>query len=104
MANKDFTDYQFEIRWHDPDNHDPANAAEEIRLTANGQEYMATFATINFIAQMFEKNRGTGECSDGAYFCMPKMIIVKRIDEYTVRRTIDGLISDQQLEIYLDKV
>jgi len=105
MANhEDFKDYTFRIDWRDPSNPDPKCEAVEVRLTVNDEEYMGSFVTRGFIDYMFEKNSRTGECSGGTYFCMPRMIVVERINEVTVMATIDDLISNFEMENYFERV
>lgn len=53
---------------------------------------------------MFEKNKRTGECARGAYFCMPNRILVEEISETNVKKTIDDLINRLAIEIHFEKV
>lgn len=60
----------------------------------NGEHYFATFYTVRNIESLFEKNRRTGEYSSGLYLLSPDMIIVERLTEDIVIRTIDALLAD----------
>lgn len=80
---------------------DPENAAVDVILTTrSGEVYAANFATLRFIEYMFEKNKRTGECVSGSYFCMPRLVIVERIDEEKIKKTIDDLIKNRDIEEY----
>jgi|SRR3989338_6965195 len=80
---------------------DPENTAVDVVLTTlSGDDYRANFATLKFIKYMFEKNRRTGECASGSYFCMPGLVIVERIDEEKIKNTIDDLIKNREIEEY----
>ena len=97
--------YPFKINWTSSEPSDPTNEAVDVRLTApDGEEYSANVTTRGFLDYMFEKNRRTGECAGGAYFCMPGMIIVREITEGTVRATIDDLIVNHEMDKYFRKI
>ena len=53
---------------------------------------------------MFEKNKKTGECANGTYFCIPQMVLVEEISEQNVRATIDDLINNLEIESYFKKI
>lgn len=100
-----FKDYSFKINPHNSEPFDPENDAINVRLsTKNGDEYSSMFITLNYLSYLFEKNARTGECASGAYFAMPEMVIVKRIDEPTVKATIDGLIDELAVEDHFTRL
>lgn len=100
-----FKDYSFKINPHHSEPFDPENAAINVRLsTKNGDEYSSIFITLNYLSYLFEKNARTGECASGSYFAMLEMVIVKRIDELTVKATIDGLIDELAVELHFQKL
>ncbi len=97
--------YGFRFNWTSSEPFDPRNETVEVRLTRrDGQEYTANFTAKNFIDYMFEKNKRTGECAQGTYFCMPNMILVEEISEQKVRATIDDLIKNLEIETHFRKV
>jgi len=100
-----FINYSFRFNWTSAEPFDPKNETVEARLiTRDGQEYYANFTARGFIDYIFKKNKRTGECAKGTYFCMPNMILVDEISEKNVRATIDDLISNSEIEIYFKKV
>lgn len=100
-----YRDYSFRFDWTSSEPFNPVNETVEVILTTrNGQEYSANFTAKGFIDYMFEKNKRTGECAKGTYFCMPNMILVEEISERNVRATIDDLIENLGIEIYFSKV
>lgn len=101
----EYKGYSFRINWTDSKPFDPKKETVEVRLTTkDGQEYQANFTARKFIDYMFEKNKRTGECANGAYFCMPEMIIVERIDDSHIKSTIDDLIKNLEIQNYFKKV
>src|SRR3989344_783844 len=89
-----YQNYNFRFNWTSSEPFNPRDETVEVRLTTrDGQEYSANFTAKGFIDPMFEKNKRTGECAKGTYFCMPNMILVEEISEENVRKTIDDLID-----------
>lgn len=90
--------YQFTIHWEGDVPHDEDNDVVDVTLIRpDGHKYWANFITRKFLDYQFEKNKKTGECAGGAYFRMPNMILVGRITEETVKRTIDDLIDNYEI-------
>lgn len=100
-----YSGYTFRLNWTSSEPFNPKNETVEVRLTTrDGQEYSANFTAKSFIDYMFEKNKRTGECAKGTYFCMPNMILVEEISEQNVKATIDDLIDMLAIEMYFEKV
>lgn len=100
-----YQDYNFRFNWTSSEPFNSVNETVEVRLTTrDGQEYSANFTAKDFISSMFEKNKRTGECAKGTYFCMPNMILVEEISERNVRATIDDLIDRLAIEMHFEKV
>lgn len=100
-----FENYRFRIDRTSSEPYDTENEAVDVRIKArNGEEYSANFTTPRFLNYMFEKNKRTGECLSGTYFCMPGMIIVEKLTEDNLKRTIDDLINNFEIEEYFKKV
>lgn len=73
--------------------------------TPNGNKYHINLITPIFIIEVFDKNKETGECLGGTYFCMPQnMVIVRDLTRDTVCRAIDDLIDNLELHHYLERV
>jgi hypothetical protein len=75
----------------------------EIELS-NGDRYWGTFFTIENVESLFKKNLETGECRNGTYLWAAHMVIVRRLDQETITRTIEGLLQDQELDHALYKI
>ena len=89
----------YQVTLHTPHPFAPEHDVIDVTLTrGDGQKYWANFITKTFLDSLFEKNKQTGECAGGTYFRMPNMIVVERITELTVRRTIDDLIHNLEIE------
>ena len=100
LISKD--NYRFEIYWPSCEPYDPENEAVDIIVYSGKGEYSGTVVTLKFINSIFEKNEKTGECAEGSYFCIKKMVIVKRIDRETIKKTLDGLIYEEVFEHFFD--
>ncbi len=97
--------YSFRFNWTSSEPFDPRRETVEVRLTTkDGEEYLANFTAKGFIDYIFKKNKKTGECVRGTYFCMPNMILVEEISEGNVRATIDDLIDNLEVEDYFTKI
>ena len=100
-----FEGYQFRLNLPGEEPYDPENEAVDVRLlTQDGLEYESNFVARKFLDTMFEKDKRTGECAQGTYFAMPNMIIVNRVDESTVRKTIDAMIENLEIDIYFTPI
>ncbi len=100
-----FKDYTMYIYWPSSEPINTNKESIDVRvLTTKGEEYSINFTTMNFIQHMFEKNKRTGECVSGKYFCMPGMILVEKIDEPTIKATLDDLIKNSEIKTYVTKV
>lgn len=83
---------------------DPSKQITEVFVkTADRKGYSSTFVGREFIDWVFDKNKETGECASGTYFCMNPMVIVDRIDDDSIRRTIDGLVSERTFDDFFKK-
>jgi hypothetical protein len=56
------------------------------------------FFTIQNIKSLFEKNKRTGECSDGLYFFCYDMILVEEVTVENIVKTIEELSKEGVLE------
>jgi hypothetical protein len=100
-----FKDYKFRINWNSSEPFDIENDVIDVRIkTKSREEYSANFTTLKFLGYLFEKNKRTGECLSGTYFCMPNMVVVEKLTEDNIRRTIDDLIDRLCIENYFTKL
>lgn len=73
------------------------NVDLEITLD-DGRRFGATLFTLSNLQSLFKKNRATGECADGTYLWAANMILVEKLDQATITRTIADLIASGELE------
>lgn len=101
-----FKDYSLRFEFDRWDSFDPENDAIYVEIsTKDGNKYHIDFITLKFIGWVFDKNKRTGECQDGTYFCMPQnMVIVRNLEKDTIRRTIDDLIENLEVHHYLERI
>jgi len=73
----------------------------DIRVIDNNKiEYTSNFTTLNFLKWVFEKNKRSGECADGTYFCMSRTVIVESLSQENIKRTIEELIDNYEFNDY----
>tara|TARA_Y100000310_G_C20683871_1_gene817721 strand:+ start:1362 stop:1700 length:339 start_codon:yes stop_codon:yes gene_type:complete len=95
--------YGFKVQ--SPENYDPKNVAADVRInTRTGHEYSVDFVTLDFLDWVFDKNRKTGECAKGTYFAMPKMIVVQEVSHEVIKRTLDKMIENTEIDLYLERL
>lgn len=101
-----YKDYNFRIDWTDSRAFNPENDLVDVILTTkDGNDYYANFTTPKFINYIFEKNKHTGECLEGSYFCMPaNIVIVKKIGRDIIKKIIDELINNLEVHHYFRKI
>lgn len=100
-----FKDYKYRINWDNSVRDTPLEDVAEVRLTTkDNQKYYADFVAKDFIKYVFDKNKKTGECANGTYFCIPNMILVEKINEENVKKTIDSLIENLEIKDYFKKI
>lgn len=73
------------------------NVDVEVRFV-DGKCYVATFYTIENINSLFKKNMKTGECLNGLYFWGADMVIVKELTDENIKKTVDDIIKNKEIE------
>jgi len=88
-----------------PEEFNPKREVVDVRLTTmGGDEFSANFVPHTYLGYLFDKNKRTGECASGSYFCMPGMVVVEKVDKSTIRKTVDDLILNLEIEEYFRKL
>ncbi len=104
MENRDaykqrYEGYSFKIitRSFNPEN----DLVDVALIMPDDHKYYANFVTPSYFTYLFNKNKKTGECAGGTYFCMPdNMVVVEMITEETISKTIEDLIKNEEIEHY----
>ena len=86
-------DFNFEIDWPYAQELVPEEDYADIHINIKGKDYWMSIATIDFINSRMEHYQESGENAGGSYFCGKNMVVVKRIDQDTVRRTLEDFIE-----------
>jgi hypothetical protein len=88
------TDFQYELIGNPNDiNIDNDNIDIYVTLE-NGKKYFATLFTIKNIEEIMKRHEQSGESANGIYFWSANMCIVKSLDDDTINRSIQNMISD----------
>lgn len=85
---KDYSFYIFEER--DGSSFNPNNVLDVRLITRDGKEYSADFVTMRYLYNHF---------LDGeVYFCTRGFVVVQTINNETIKKTIDDLITKLSVE------
>jgi hypothetical protein len=98
-----FKDYEIEIEdWSLEKTSNKITAAEVTIKTKDGTKYATNFYTNESIGHIFKHHSRTGEFLNGLYLCSPGMIIVRKIDENTIKKVINDLIDGSSIYRYFE--
>ena len=87
-----YKDYELTI-FHgiDPLDREDDNVDVEVSFP-NGESCTLTFFTLQNIKSLMERYKETEESASGLYFCAVDMVIVEKLTEEAICRTIDHLL------------
>lgn len=63
-----------------------------------GERRTVTFFTINNIERLMRGFGASGECSSGRYFWAKDMVIVRDLEEETIRQVVDEMVLNGEYE------
>lgn len=64
----------------------------------DGRRYTATFFTLENVRSLMKSYEQSGECASGLYFFASDMILIKKLNEESIRRSVADLIEKGELE------
>ncbi len=83
---------------------DPDNDNVDVQVTfPNGDNFSATFFTLQNIDILMQHYQKTGECAAGSYFWASNMIIVQKLTEQTICKAIDNLLAEEEFASVFSK-
>ena len=83
---------------------DPDNDNVDVQVTfPNGESFSAVFFTLQNIDTLMKQYKKTGECANGSYFWASNMIIVQKLTEETICKTVDNLLSEEEFAFVFSK-
>ena len=83
---------------------DSDNDNVDVQVTfPNGERFSAVFFTLRNIEALMRRYKKTGECADGLYFWASDMMIVERLTEKTICKTIDHLLAEDEFGYVFSK-
>ncbi len=83
---------------------DPDNDNVDVQVTfPNGDDFSATFFTLQNIDTLMQHYTKTGECAAGSYFWASNMIIVQKLTEQTICEAIDDLLAEEEFTSVFSK-
>ena len=82
----------------------PDNDNVDVQVTfPNGESFSAIFFTLQNIGTLMKQYKKTGECAKGSYFWASDMIIVQKLTEETICKTIDNLLAEEEFASVFSK-
>ncbi|MDE0398051.1 MAG: hypothetical protein OXL96_09625 [Candidatus Poribacteria bacterium] len=83
---------------------DPDNDNVDVQVNfPNGDNFSATFFTLQNIDTLMQHYTKTGECAAGSYFWASNMIIVQKLTEQTICEAIDDLLAGEEFTSIFSK-
>jgi len=70
----------------------------------NGEKYVATFFTYENIEWLRQKNKKTGECLNGKYFCATDLILIEKLNRTEILNVIKHQIKENEFFTYFNKI
>ena len=86
-----------------PHNELDSNSDVKFKLS-DGTEWVSTFFTYQNIQSLYRKNKETGECLDGLYFCATDMILIEKLNRDSVLKVIEQMVKDDAIKTYCTKL
>ena len=71
----------------------PKSDFVDVTMVYNGKIYTGIVTTLKYIKERMEYYRATGENVSGTYFCSKNLIIVEKITEKKVKKTLVDLLK-----------
>ena len=100
-----FTGYTFEISWPYSRPLNPECEAVDIFLTTpSGRKYHSNFTTTKYINTILRDNQESDPLAGGTFFAMPGMVVLKRLTPEHVKRTIDYMIENLEIDEYFEEL
>ena len=89
--------------WETPHDENDCNSDVGFQLS-DGTEWIASFFTYQNIMSLHRKNKETGECLGGLYFCATDMILIEKMDRESILKVIEQMIINNEIEVYCQKI
>jgi hypothetical protein len=79
----------------------PADANSDVIVTfESGERWVATFFSYQNILSLREKNRETGECLGGKYFCATDMILADEVSRERIEEVVAEMLNQKEFETF----
>ena len=85
--------------WSNGYNHQDDNT-DVIFTLDDDSKWIASFFTYENIALINKKNKTTGECLNGLYFCASNMILIENISKENIIKVLNKLITNNSIDVY----
>ncbi len=83
----------------------PLDVATDVIVTMNnGQKFVATFITYQYLQTLVSKNERTGECLNGKYFWASDMILVDKCTRFNIERIVKHLLQEDEFVDIFDEI
>lgn len=82
----------------------PDDANSDVIVTFdNGERWAATFFSYKNILSRADKNRDSGECLGGKYFCATDMILVDEVSRSRMEEVICAMLEQEEFKTFFTR-
>ena len=104
MEKLEITSIWFESdNWANPCDENDGNM-DVIFTLSNKTKWAATFFTYQNILSLSRKNKATGECLNGHFFCAKDMILIDRLNKENIRSVLDEMLKEDNISAYCSQI
>lgn len=82
----------------------PLNDFVDISVRFRGSTYSGAITTTRFIEERMRLFGLSGENGNGSYFCAKDMLVLKNLNDETIRATLEDLVNRGDLKLFLSSV
>ena len=75
-------------------------SADVVFELTDGSQWSAVFVTYRNIETLRRKNRLSGECLHGAYFCASDMILIEKLSKENILSVLNDLLRRNEISAY----
>ena len=85
--------------WAEPYDENDSNM-DVIFALSDGTKWIVTFFTYQNILSLSRKNKTTGECLKGLYFCATDMVLIETLTKDNVVNVLNEMIRENEISTY----
>ena len=105
IYQKNMEKYKITSIWFESDNwaepYDENDDNMDVIFTLSDRtKWVASFFTYQNILSLNRKNKTTGECLNGLYFCATDMILIEKLTKDNIQKVLNEMIKEDEISTY----